>query len=340
MRSRVVALVVVVCSAILAVAGGAFAQDTASAVTLTRAEQEVFLRTAEILKTEVSTVGVTQPKNATMSDGTVTHQAQIQDVDIFEREFETVHGTEFNFRDSYKYNIAAYLLDKHLDLKMVPVSVERKVGSSTAALTWWVDDVIMTEWDRAEQKLRSPNPRTWAPQMYACRMFDQLIDNTDRNGGNLIITADWNIWMIDHTRAFRTRKRLRAPNDLEWVDRNMLEKLRTLDEATLTELLSEYLTGSEIEGLVSRAQLMVELYDQRIADLGAGASCTTCRRGEPLPSAAGGEGGRPIAKPARRSSGGHPLLTEVFELAAERHLVEPQVDPHVAELLVRQRRVR
>ena len=268
MRSRFVALVA--SGAILAIAGGVFAQDTASSVTLTRAQQEEFLRTADILRTEISKDGVTQPRNAVMSDGSVTHQAQIQNVDIFEREFETVHGTEFNFRDSYKYNIAAYLLDKHLGLNMVPVSVDRKVGSSTAAVTWWVDDVAMTEWDRAEQKLRSPSPRTWAPQMFACRMFDQLIANTDRNGGNLLITDDWNIWLIDHTRAFRTRKTLRAPNDLEWVDRNMLEQLRVLDEATLTEFLSDYLTGSEIEGLTVRAQLMVELYDKRIADLGAG----------------------------------------------------------------------
>ena len=268
MRSRFVALVV--SGAILGVAGGVLAQETASSVTLTRAEQEEFLRAAEILTTEVSKVGITLPQEAMMSDGTVTHKAQIQDVDIFEREFETIHGTEFNFKDSYKYNIAAYLLDQHLGLNMVPVSVERKVGSSTAAVTWWVDDVAMTEWQRAEQKLRSPNPRTWAPQMYACRMFDQLIDNTDRNGGNLVITNDWEIWMIDHTRAFRTRKRLRSPNDLEWVDRNMLEKLRKLDEATLTGLLSDYLTGPEIEGLATRAQLMVELYDERIAELGAG----------------------------------------------------------------------
>ena len=158
MRSRFVALVV--SGAILAISGGVFAQDTASAVTLTRAEQEEFLKTADIIRTQVSTVGITAPTNATMSDGTVTHQAQIQDVDIFEREFKTITGTEFNFRDSYKYNIAAYLLDKHMDLNMVPVSVERRVGSSTAAVTWWVDDVAMNESQRVDRKLRSPNPRT------------------------------------------------------------------------------------------------------------------------------------------------------------------------------------
>ncbi|HAK57264.1 MAG TPA: hypothetical protein DCP38_17565 [Acidobacteria bacterium] len=213
---------------------------------------------------------MTLPEEAMLSDGTVTHKAQIQDVDIFEREFQTLHGIEFNFRDSYKYNIAAYLLDKQLELDMVPVSVARRVGSRTSAVTWWVDDVAMTEWDRVEQKLRSPSPRTWAPQMYAVRLFDQLIDNTDRNGGNLLITDDWVIWMIDHTRGFRTRKSLRSPNDLEWIDRSVLEKLRALDETTLTELLSDYLTGAEIEGVAVRAGLIVELFDERVARLGAG----------------------------------------------------------------------
>ena len=269
MRRRVTSLAVVA-GVLVAVTATGFGQPESGPASLTREQQEVLLRTADILRTEASNTGITVPDEPMMSDGTVTHKAQIQDVDIFEREFKTLVGTEFNFRDSYKYNIAAYLLDKHLDLNMVPVSVERKVGSRTAAVTWWVDDFLMHEWDRSDQKLRSPNPRTWAPQMYAVRMFDQLIDHTDRTGTNLLITNDWEIWMIDHTRAFRTRKSLRAQNDLEWIDRTMLEKLRELDEATLTELVGDYLTGSEIEGVAIRAQLICELFDERIVELGAG----------------------------------------------------------------------
>ena len=40
--------------------------------------------------------------------------------------------------------------------------------------------------------------------MQIVRLFDQLIYNIDRNLGNLMITNDWTIWAIDHTRAFRT----------------------------------------------------------------------------------------------------------------------------------------
>ncbi|HJO38751.1 MAG: hypothetical protein QGF21_03555 [Vicinamibacterales bacterium] len=238
---------------------------------LPRDAQEAFLRTAEIVSSQRSSTGITVPTNAVLSDGTLTHRAQIQDVDIFEREFKTVTGTEINFRDSYKYNIAAYLLDKHLDLRMVPVSVSHRVGSRTAAVTWWVDTVMMNELDRVEQQQRSADPRGWASQMYVVRVFDQLIDNIDRNGGNLLITDDWTISMIDHTRAFRTRKSLRTPDNLEWCERQLLAKLRVLDEGTLTSLLGEQLSGTEIEGVAARAALIVEHFDARIADLGEGA---------------------------------------------------------------------
>ena len=40
--------------------------------------------------------------------------------------------------------------------------------------------------------------------MWVVRLFDQLIYNTDRNLGNLLIDKDWRLWMIDHTRAFKT----------------------------------------------------------------------------------------------------------------------------------------
>ena len=43
--------------------------------------------------------------------------------------------------------------------------------------------------------------------MQLVRLFDQLIYNIDRNIGNLMITNDWRIWAIDHTRAFRIARR-------------------------------------------------------------------------------------------------------------------------------------
>jgi hypothetical protein len=86
---------------------------------------------------------------------------------------------------------------------MIPVSVERKVGGKTSAITWWVDDVMMDEMKRTNKKIDPPDRDIWNKQMYVVRVFDQLIYNTDRNLGNLLIDKNWRLWMIDHTRAFR-----------------------------------------------------------------------------------------------------------------------------------------
>lgn len=236
--------------------------------TLTRAEQEEFLRTADILATEQIGIGVTLAERATLSTGALTHEAQIQCIDVFKAKFKLNGRTEYNFRDSYRFNTAAYLLDRLLGLNMVPVTVERPVEGKSCAVTWWVDDVIMDEKTRRDENVRAPDPADWALQRTIVYVFDQLIYNTDRNKQNLLINKDWKLWMIDHTRAFRTFDELRDPTILEWCDRVLLDRLRALDEHTLRAALGEYLTQWEIQGLAARARLIVEHFDDRRAERG------------------------------------------------------------------------
>lgn len=254
-------------------------QGVAGSGPQTREEQEVFLRTATIVSMRTSSVGTTAPKNVTLSDGAFTHDAQIQDVD--EREFQRIHNTlidpevelttPFGFSNSYKYNVAAYVLDKHLDIGMVPVTVDRVIDGQTCAVTWWVDDYMMNESDRAEQQQRPPDVQAWSGQMHTVRVFDQLIDNLERADDDLLITHEWKIWMIDHTRAFGSTGQLRAPETLERSSRSLLDKLRNLDGSALSELVGAYLTTDEIDGLAARAEMIVRWFDQRIEEEGAGA---------------------------------------------------------------------
>jgi hypothetical protein len=237
---------------------------TASPPSLTRAEVEQFLLKAKVVERRELSTGITNSQRALLDDGKFRHHAHIQTVDITKTSFQTVTGTELNFRDSYKYNIAAYELDKLLELNMVPVSVERKVGS-IGAVTWWVDDTLMTELERKKKKLEPPDLPSWNQQMYVCRVFDQLIYNTDRNLGNLVITKDWRIWLIDHTRAFRMMKDLKSTKDLVQCDRRLLSKLRELNKDALKKALDRYLNLSEIEGLLARRDRIVSFFDEQIA---------------------------------------------------------------------------
>lgn len=119
--------------------------------------------------------------------------------------------------------------------------------------------------------MEPPDQHYWNQQMYVCRVFDQLIYNTDRNLGNLVITKDWNIWMIDHTRAFRMMKDLKSAKDLVQCDRKLLGKLRELNNEVLTKQLGHYLNPMQIEGLLARRDKIVKFFDEQVAQKGEAA---------------------------------------------------------------------
>lgn len=234
----------------------------------TRSEIVRFLTTARVVKQKELSTGVTNSLRASLTDGRITHDAHVQTIDEARPYFRSIEGTELNFRDSYKYNIAAYRLDQLLELNMVPCSVERKFKGKTGAFTWWVDEVLMTELQRYREKMEPPDLEAWDRQLYAVRVFDQLIYNMDRNLGNLLITKDWKVWMIDHTRAFRKHRKLKNPKALLKCDRKLLAKLRELDEETLKQELGAYLTNGEIRGLLARRDAIVKHFDEQTAKQG------------------------------------------------------------------------
>ena len=167
-----------------------------------------------------------------------------------------------NFRDTYKFNIAGYRLGKMLGLDTIPASIERSYQGTPSAFTWWIDDVMMDEGQRMNKKLSAPDPNNWNEQMHIVRVFDQLIFNTDRNLGNLLITKDWTIWMIDHTRAFRISHDLAAPKNLVKCDRGLLEAMKKLNAADLKATMGPFITSTEQQGLLKRRDKIVAMFEQ------------------------------------------------------------------------------
>lgn len=231
-----------------------------SPVSLTREQQETFLLEARIVRSRAAPKGITGSRRVTLSDGVVTHDAHVQSIDESRREFQGLRGVELNFRDSWRYNVAAYRLSVLLGLDMVPVSVERRYQQRPAAFTWWVDDVMMDEGTRLKDRVRAPDLVAWNQQMYVVRVFDQLIYNTDRNLGNLLITSDWRVWMIDHTRAFRRHRTLQADKNLRGCDRTLLTRLEALDKRTLERELSRWLELGELEAILWRRDAIVKFF--------------------------------------------------------------------------------
>jgi hypothetical protein len=230
-------------------------------VTMSRGEMEQFLQHARVVRKQDTSKGVTGTRRVTLSNGTLTHDASVQTIDESRTVFQATNGrTEFNFRDTWRFNVAAYLLDKLLDIDMIPATVARPFDGKDASFTWWVDDVLMDEGARLKRNVAPPDSRLWNEQMWIVRVFDQLIYNTDRNLGNLLITKDWHIWMIDHTRAFRVQRELKSPGNLTNCDRELLGKLQTLNAGLLKKAMGDYLGPGEISGLLARRDAVVTLF--------------------------------------------------------------------------------
>jgi hypothetical protein len=238
-----------------------------SAKKLSVQQMEEFLKVAKIVKIKELSTGVTNSRRASLADGTIEHDAHVQSIDEAKAVFQGDRGTEMNFRDTWKYNVAAYRLATILGIgDMVPPSIERNVGGNTSAVTWWIDNSMM-ELDRRKKHLDAPDMDAWNREMYVVRVFDQLIYNTDRNLQNLMIDPDFHIWMIDHTRAFRMQTTLREKRDLVKCDRALLAHLRKLKHEDL-EPLKRYITEAEVKGILARRDKIVEFFDQQVAEKG------------------------------------------------------------------------
>jgi hypothetical protein len=243
------------------------AQATAAAP-LTREEMAAFLQHAAVVHSRSTTKGITGPVRLTLSDGRITHDAAFQRVDEQKPVQEFGDGRrEYNFTDSWRYNVAAFRIAELIGIgEMMPVTVERKWNGSSGALSWWVD-TLMDEAARLQKKLEPPDSARWNRQMQTLRVFTELVADTDRNLGNVLITPEWEIRMIDYTRAFRGSSTIRE-GEINRCGRHLLAALEALTRASLQSATERYLTPDEVKAMLARRDRIVARVRQLIAEKG------------------------------------------------------------------------
>ena len=238
-----------------------YAQDFAS---YTDADRAAFLLGAMVVSVKDIGEGVTKPIQAELSWKGVKHSAQIQRVDRPLPDFFGKDGTVLPARDAWRYNIAAYRLDRLLQLNMVPVSVSRSYKGSPGAFTWWVDDVKGQETQRVQQQWKAPDAERFEQQQVVGRVFDELIMNTDRNLGNMLITNSWQVVLIDHTRAFTPYKNIRNQDNLTRCSRALLARMSALTQGAIAKSVGTSLTRAEITAVLARRDRIVAFFNEEV----------------------------------------------------------------------------
>jgi hypothetical protein len=232
-------------------------REDCSKVWLTRpADIEEFLRTAPVDHMDDVGTGVTRPKRVYFAPGGLAKRA------VWKPLRPGVHG---GYQDSYTAEIAAYEMDKLLGLGMVPPYVERKIGSETGAVGYWVEGV--KPW-KIGDKVEPEDPAAWDHEIIAMKMFDLLIGNTDRNQGNLLYDVDYHMILIDHSRAFTDDKDISHIAKPTRIVRSLWEKMSTLTEADLQPAIGKWVSAKELKAVLQRRDEIGELVKKLVKDKG------------------------------------------------------------------------
>lgn len=238
-----------------------------------RPKWEEFLRTAKIINSGQpwgKREAVTRPWELTLEKDGIVKKALWKDA----------KGRMSGYSENWYWEIAAYRLDKYLDVNMVPCTVEKRFEGKRGSCQMYAG--VMDIKQKMQNKIKTPSYRVFHLNRayYIQRAFDNLIANEDRHPANIRLTDDFRLILIDHSRSFRTSKKFtekliydekyrEGPTFImKELPRTFVEKMKTLNYDVIKEVVGEYLTDKEIECVLMRRELIVTWLDKRIKRLG------------------------------------------------------------------------
>lgn len=222
-----------------------------------------FLRSAEIVERERIDHGVTRPQRLTLEKDGIRARAVFHNVDIEKPRERLANGDIlYNFRDTYRNNVAAYELSRLLGVPNVPPAVVRRAGKEEGSVQLWVE-ASMNRLERSEQPPEALSLGV-RRRMDDMKVFDNLINNIDRNAGNMLFDSLGEFWMIDHTRALSRSEDLPSVDKIKRCSRSLFTAIRDLDETLTRERLAPYMSSFELDALFKRRDQLVEFLEKKI----------------------------------------------------------------------------
>lgn len=225
------------------------------------AEIETFLAGAEIIQLEELATGVTNPKRLTLEGNGKRLRAVFKSYDSDPNLQNGSWGRLADKADRFLYDLVAYRLDRMLGLEMVPPAVLREVDGVAGVVQYWIEDTL-TEKEKREESMSYQGFCDLREQYNLMNVFDALIHNDDRNLSNVLYTLpDWRVWLIDHSRAFRSDRRI--PRLYRDADMSLTPQLRQALEGLARERLQAelgaYLHRRQIDGIEARLKRLLRL---------------------------------------------------------------------------------
>ena len=157
-------------------------------------------------------------------------------------------------------DVAAYRLDRLLELDMVPVTAVRKIGKDDGSLQFLPKN--SSDEAKRSKSGRGSSARCDLPwQWGAMYVFDVLIYNEGRSLERMLYDPSWSLILVEHQRAFKNAKG--RPKHLEKAPVDVTDGWRAalaeLSDDTLEAEFSDILDKRRLRALGTRRdQLLTE----------------------------------------------------------------------------------
>lgn len=157
--------------------------------------------------------------------------------------------------------VAAYRLDRLIDLEMVPVAIVREIDGDEGSLRFRPKNFI----DELDRQEKGSGGSAWCAlqeQWNAMFVFDVLIYNEGRAGEDILYSLDWwQLMLVGHDSAFRARKGVPArlqkvPYEIgqAWKD-----AAADLTKEALADTMGDVLDKKRLNALATRAESLATM---------------------------------------------------------------------------------
>ncbi len=229
---------------------------------LTREDIEYFLLKAEIVDVKEEAVpGRTAAWKIDLDDGKSLRRA-------FFKPINDPRPSPSHLPESYKYELAAYALDKLLDFQRIPPTIEREIKGFKGSLQMRVENCMGLD-EQQMKNISPPDSLVLENALEEINVFENLVYAERQELDDILIQKDnWKIYRVDFSQAFEPAPSLIPGQEITRCSIKLYKGLQELSDSVIEVRLKPYLNEEEISALLKRKTLIIKKIQELIAKKG------------------------------------------------------------------------
>jgi hypothetical protein len=226
----------------------------------TSEDVEYFLENATVVNTNIGAVpGRTAAWKVDLDDGKTKRRAM----------FKVISDRRpALLPESYKYELAAYAMDRLTGFDRIPPMVKRQIRGITGSLQIRIEDCFSLD-EQQRKNLKPPDSQAFADALEEINVFENLVYDKRNDLDDILIKKEnWDIFRVDFSEAFEPSYELISEQKITRCSKKLFKNLQDLTNKEIEAKLEPYLNDEEILALITRKARIIRLLKKLIKEKG------------------------------------------------------------------------